>query len=76
MLDPVKRMFAELAEADGKVRVRYHPAVQPPHDPQERKHWVSAEREMTYRNYMLWLNDAHANGTVLEWVETIRGPAT
>lgn len=73
-MDAVARQFAALAEADGKVRVRFHPVVEPPLHPQEQKNWHSTEREMTYRQYRIWLSNAQANGLVLERVETVKRP--
>lgn len=73
-MDAVARQFAALAEADGKVRVRFHPVVEAPLHPHEPKNWNSTERTMTYRQYRAWLAQLNANGLVLEWCETVRRP--
>lgn len=74
-MDPVARVFAELNEANGAVRVRFHPEIPGDiGDPSNRKHWNSTERTMTYREYRVWLSNARANGLVLERVEQVRKP--
>ncbi len=62
-MDAVQRQFAALAEADGRVTIRYHLRAKPDD---------VAERQMTYRQYMTWLAQAHTNGFVLERVESER----
>lgn len=64
MMDPVKRMFAELAEANGSVRVRYHSTGLKDH----------REQTMSYRQYAAWLATAKTNGLELEWVEQVSKP--
>ncbi|MBK7865214.1 MAG: hypothetical protein IPJ65_42775 [Archangiaceae bacterium] len=65
-LDPVKRMFHDLMEADGEVTVRYHRAA----DPTD-----VAEKTMRYQQYRVWLAQAQSNGFVLEQVETTKRPS-
>lgn len=66
-MDPIKRMFADLAEANGAVRVRFHPEA-------PEGEWNSTEKTMTYREYMSWLATTPSSRLVLEWVQQVRGP--
>lgn len=62
-LDPVKRMFHDLHEADGELRVRFHPVGKPNE---------ATERTMRYREYRIWLANLQSNGLQLQWVETTK----
>lgn len=63
-MDPIRRMFAELAEANGAVRVRFHSEGAEDH----------TERTMTYREYHSWLATLPSSGLKLEWVEQVEKP--
>lgn len=63
-MDPIRRMFKELEEENGAVRVRYSTAGQ-----QDFR-----EQEMTYREYRSWLDAAPKAGLQLQWVEQVRKP--
>lgn len=63
-MDAVTRQFAALAEQDGKLWVRF-----------KNSDGEANEREMSYRQYRVWLAQAHSNGFTLLEVETVRKPS-
>ncbi len=63
-MDPIKRMFAELEEANGSVRIRFHTIGKQDY----------REQTMPYRQYRVWLATAASNGLQLEQVEQVSAP--